>query len=205
MKVQRRLKEKYWPLYKHTMDKLYTVTINQENTFDYEFDYIYHQMVSLKFIEKIKLYPYIRSLFSKVVIDSEKDVYFNHQLVNHLYEFRTFNEGDFFQNGVIDERMFIMTIHKAKGLEFDNVILYDITNGRMPRYNSRNVGEDARVLYVAMSRAKKRLYITFERYISYFLAEHNEIMEHFVEMHPEKKARLLNLENILVNSSKSLD
>lgn len=204
-KVQRRLKEKYWPLYKHTMDKLYTATINQENTFDYEFDYIYHQMVSLKFIEKIKLYPYIRSLFSKVVIDSEKDVYFNHQLVNHLYEFRTFNEGDFFQNGIIDERMFIMTIHKAKGLEFDNVILYDITNGRMPRYNTRNVGEDARVLYVAMSRAKKRLYITYEKYISYFLAEHNEIMEHFVEMHPEKKARLLNLENIWVNSFKSLD
>lgn len=203
--VQRKLKEKYWPLYKHTMDKMYTATISQENTFDYEFDYVYHQMVSLKFIKKIELYPYIRILFNKVVIDPEKDIYFNHQLVNHLYEFRTFNEGDFFQNGVIDERMFIMTIHKAKGLEFDNVILYDITNGRMPRYNSRNVGEDARVLYVAMSRAKKRLYITFERYISYFLAEHNEIMEHFVEMHPEKKARLLNLENILVNSSKSLD
>lgn len=201
-KVQRRLINKYWPLYQHTMNKMYTAIINNENTFDYEFDYIYNQMVSQKIIEDIKLYPYIRSLFNKVVIDKAKDVYFNHQLVNHLYEFRTFNEGDFFQNGVLDERMFIMTIHKAKGLEFDNVILYDITNGRMPKYNSKNVDEDARVLYVAMSRAKKRLYMTYENRISYFLGEHSEVMEHFEEMNSEKKARLLNLENILVNSVK---
>lgn len=204
-KVQRRLMNKYWPLYQHTMNKMYSATISNENTFDYEFNYIYNQMVCQKIIKEINLYPYIRSLFNKVVIDPAKDVYFNHQLVNHLYEFRTFNEGDFFQNGVLNERMFIMTIHKAKGLEFDNVILYDITNGRMPRYNSRNVEEDARVLYVAMSRAKKRLYMTYENRISYFLGEHSEVMEHFEEMNSEKKARLLNLENILVNSYKLSD
>ena len=201
-KIQRRLRNKYWPLYQHTMNKMYSSTINDENTFDYEFDYIYKQMVNQNVIKEIKLYPYIRSLFNKVVIDPAKDVYFNHQLVNHLYEFRTFNEGDFFHNGVLDERMFIMTIHKAKGLEFDNVILYDITYGRMPKYVN---DEDARVLYVAMSRAKKRLYITYEKRVSIFLSEHNEVMEHFVEMNPEKKTRLLNLENILVNSSKSPD
>ena len=204
-KVQRRLMNNYWLLSQHTMNKMYSATISNENTFDYEFNYIYNQMVSQKIIKEINLYPYIRSLFNKVVIDPAKDVYFNHQLVNHLYEFRTFNEGDFFQNGVLNERMFIMTIHKAKGLEFDNVILYDITNGRMPRYNSRNVDEDARVLYVAMSRAKKRLYMTYENRISYFLGEHSEVMEHFEEMNSEKKARLLNLENILVNSYKSSD
>jgi DNA helicase II / ATP-dependent DNA helicase PcrA len=144
-------------------------------------------------------------LFNKVVIDSEKDLYFNNQLVNHLYEFRTFNEGDFFQNGVLDERLFIMTIHKSKGLEFDNVILYDITHGKMPRYNSRSLDEDARVLYVAMSRAKKRLYITYENKVSEFLGDYDQVMEHFVEMHPEKKAKLLNFENILVNSLNSTD
>lgn len=202
-KIQRKLMNKYWPLCRHTMNKMYSAIINNENTFDYEFNYIYNQMVSQKIIKEISLFPYIRSLFNKVVIDEEKDVYFNHQLVNHLYEFRTFNEGDFFQNGVLDERMFIMTIHKAKGLEFDNVILYDITKGRMPRYNSKNEDEDARVLYVAMSRAKKRLYITYENKISQFLGDFDQVMEHFVEMHPEKKARLLNLEKLLINSNKN--
>ena len=204
-KIQRRLVRKYWPLYQHTLDKIYSDEIKEENTFDFEFDYVYHQMLSLKIIKEIKLYPYIRSLFNKVVIDSEKDLYFNNQLVNHLYEFRTFNEGDFFQNGVLDERLFIMTIHKSKGLEFDNVILYDITHGKMPRYNSRSLDEDARVLYVAMSRAKKRLYITYENKVSEFLGDYDQVMEHFVEMHPEKKAKLLNFENILVNSLNSTD
>lgn len=204
-KVQRRLMRKYWSLYQHTHDKLYSDIVSEENTFDFEFDYVYQQMTNLKIIKEIKLYPYIRSLFNKVVIDPDKDKYFNNQLVDHLYEFRTFNEGDFFQNGVLDERVFIMTIHKAKGLEFDDVILYDITKGRMPRCNTRNPDEDARVLYVAMSRAKKRLFITYENKISEFLENYDQVMEHFVEMHPEKKTRLLNLENILVNSSKSID
>lgn len=202
-KIQRRLISKYLPLYQHTFDKIYSDEIKEENTFYFEFDYVYHQMLSLKIINEIKLYPHIRSLFNKVVIDQEKDLYFYNQLVNHLYEFRTFNEGDFFQNGVFDERLFIMTIHKSKGLEFDNVILYDITHGRMPRYSSKNTDEDARVLYVAMSRAKKRLYMTYENKISPFLGEFDQVMEHFVEMRPEKKTRLLNLENILVNSLKS--
>lgn len=199
-KVQKRLTQKYWPLYQHTCNKMYSNVISEENTFDYEFDYVYQQMIGLKIIKEIKLYPYIRSLFNRVVIDSEKDIYFNHQLVNHLYEFRTFNEGDFFQNGVLDERIFIMTVHKAKGLEFDNVILYDITSGRMPRYNSKNMDEDARVLYVAMSRAKKRLYITYQNKISQFIGDYNQVMEHFIELHPEKKMKLLNLERILVDS-----
>ena len=196
---------KYWSLYQHTHDKLYSDIVSEENTFDFEIDYVYQQMINLKIIKEIKLYPYIRSLFNKVVIDPDKDKYFNNQLVDHLYEFRTFNEGDFFQNGVLDERVFIMTIHKAKGLEFDDVILYDITNGRMPRYNTRNPDEDARVLYVAMSRAKKRLFITYENKISEFLGNYDQVMEHFVEMHPEKKAKLLNFENILVNSLNSTD
>lgn len=204
-KVQRRLNKKYWPLYQHTMNKLYDATINKENTFDYEFDYIYNQMVSKNIIKEIKLYPYIRSLFNKVVVDTAKDRYFNHQLVNHLYEFRTFNEGDFFQNGVLKERMFIMTIHKAKGLEFDNVILYDITNGRFPHPSSRNYNEDARVLYVGMSRAKKRLYITYENRVSDLLAKHDEVMEHFEVMEQGKKEHLLNLEKILVKSLNSKD
>lgn len=202
-KVQRRLNKKYWPLYQHTMNKLYDATINKENTFDYEFDYIYNQMVSKNIIKEIKLYPYIRSLFNKVVVDTAKDRYFNHQLVNHLYEFRTFNEGDFFQNGVLKERMFIMTIHKAKGLEFDNVILYDITNGRFPHPSSRNYNEDARVLYVGMSRAKKRLYITYENRVSDLLAKHDEVMEHYEVMEQGKKEHLLNLEKILVKSLNS--
>ena len=192
-KVQQRLKQKYWPIYRHTAEKMYSAVVSEENTFGFELDYIYQQMVDSKIIKEIKLYPYIKSLFCKVVIDAEKDVYFNHQLVNHLYEFRTFNEGDFLQNGILSESVFVMTIHKAKGLEFDDVILYDITEGRVPRPSTRG-DEDARVLYVAMSRAKKRLYITFEGNVSPFLKRHKRVMEHFEEASQAKINALKKLE-----------
>lgn len=54
-KIQRRLVRKYWPLYQHTLDKIYSDEISEENTFDFEFDYIYHQMLSLKIIKDIRL------------------------------------------------------------------------------------------------------------------------------------------------------
>jgi DNA helicase-2/ATP-dependent DNA helicase PcrA len=78
-----------------------------------------------------------------------------------LYELRTFNEADLFENGIVKEHIHIMTIHKAKGLQFDNVIVCDVSEGTFPLYWSRNQEEDARTLYVALSRAKKRLYITY--------------------------------------------
>lgn len=200
-KAQRRLINRYLPIYQHTYSKLYSNAVSVVNTLDYEFNYVYQQMIGLNIIKEIKMFPYIRQMFDKVVVDKEKDLYFNHQLVNHLYELRTFNEGDFFQNGIIAEKVFIMTIHKAKGLEFDNVLLYDISDGRIPWRNSRNVDEDARVLYVGMSRAKKRLYITYHNKVSPFLGAHPQIMEHFEEMLREKKDLLLKIENSIVKYS----
>ena len=65
----------------------------------------------------------------------------------------------------IDGRQVVIsTIHKAKGLEFENVIVFNVVEGRYPhffnsRYPDRSARdqEDARKLYVAVTRAKKRL------------------------------------------------
>jgi len=61
------------------------------------------------------------------------------------------------------EKIVIATIHKAKGLEFENVIIPACTDDNFPSYFSKlnnTIIEDARLLYVAMTRAKKRLFIT---------------------------------------------
>ena len=202
-KAQRRLIRNYLPVYQHTYSKLYSNVVSVVNTLDCELEYVYRYMTDLNIIKEIKMFPYIRQLFGEVMLNQEEDIYFNHQLVNHLYEMRTFNEGDFFQNGIMSEKVFIMTIHKAKGLEFDNVLLYDISDGRMPWSGSRNMDEDARVLYVAMSRAKKRLYITYSRKVSSFLGNHPQVMEHFEEMLREKKDLLLKLEDSFVKYNKA--
>ena len=59
------------------------------------------------------------------------------------------------------------TIHKAKGLEFNNVVVFDVVDGRIPNFYNQGkpdlMAEDARKLYVAMSRAKKRLLVWWSR------------------------------------------
>ncbi len=57
--------------------------------------------------------------------------------------------------------IFVMTMHMAKGLEFDNVILPDLNDGVMPKKNisEKETEEERRLLYVAMTRAKKRLFL----------------------------------------------
>jgi DNA helicase-2/ATP-dependent DNA helicase PcrA len=62
-----------------------------------------------------------------------------------------------------DEKIFIATIHKAKGLEFENVIIPQASDNVFPHYFSKTKDqkdEDARLLYVAMTRARTNLYIT---------------------------------------------
>ena len=58
----------------------------------------------------------------------------------------------------------MMTMHSAKGLEFDTVFICGAEDGIFPSYrsldNSEELEEERRICYVAMTRAKKRLYIT---------------------------------------------
>ena len=62
-------------------------------------------------------------------------------------------------------RVNLMTIHAVKGLEFDNVFIIGMEEGIFPHYNSINEGtvaaieEERRLCYVAITRAKKNLWL----------------------------------------------
>ena len=57
----------------------------------------------------------------------------------------------------------LMTIHSAKGLEFDNVFIIGLEEGIFPHSNSfdsqEGLEEERRLCYVAITRARKRLWI----------------------------------------------
>ena len=59
----------------------------------------------------------------------------------------------------------LMTVHSAKGLEFDCVFITGLEEGLFPHENSANdadgLEEERRLMYVAITRARKRLYLSF--------------------------------------------
>ncbi len=58
----------------------------------------------------------------------------------------------------------LMTVHSAKGLEFHTVFISGLEEGLFPHENSLNedggLEEERRLMYVAMTRARRRLYIS---------------------------------------------
>lgn len=64
-----------------------------------------------------------------------------------------------------DDRVVLMTVHSAKGLEFDNVFLVGMEEGVFPGNQSiysgsEEIEEERRLAYVAITRAKKKLTLT---------------------------------------------
>jgi len=58
----------------------------------------------------------------------------------------------------------LMTVHSSKGLEFDAVFITGLEEGLFPHENSQSdhdgLEEERRLMYVAMTRARKRLYLS---------------------------------------------
>ena len=63
------------------------------------------------------------------------------------------------------DALILMTIHSAKGLEFNTVFVTGLEEGILPHQNSiednDDVEEERRLLYVAMTRARKSLYLSY--------------------------------------------
>ncbi len=69
----------------------------------------------------------------------------------------------------------LMTVHLAKGLEFDNVFIAGVAEGLLPHGRSieseASLEEERRLMYVAMTRARKKLHISFYGIPSRFIGE----------------------------------
>ena len=125
----------------------------------------------------ITINDYIVKFIDSEVVNKSAEANLYEQLFNHAAELRTFREGDLCESRIINEKIFISTVHKAKGLEFENVLVLNAINQVYPFYFSdtpAKVREDARKFYVAISRAKIRLVIMTVRWKDVFSAKNNK-------------------------------
>lgn len=102
-----------------------------------------------------------------------------------------------------DDLVTLMTIHAAKGLEFKVVFIIGVEEGILPHtnslYNKNELEEERRLCYVAITRAKEKLYITnSKRRMIYGELQANlpsrfidEINKNLLEFTEENKAKVL--------------
>ncbi len=160
-----RLRRNYGTLFAQGRSMLYKrPTADSEPALVAEMRRFEAEAVAAGWVRKHPRMEYIYRFLANDVIVAEQEPTLVEQLSNHTMELNTFKESDLCGSSAIDLPLYVTTIHKAKGLEFDNVIVFDVIDGRIPNYYNENnpqaLAEDARKLYVAMSRAKKRLIIT---------------------------------------------
>ena len=72
------------------------------------------------------------------------------------------------QDQVEGESIYMMSIHASKGLEYKEVYVVDLMDGRFPNRKLMQRGgsldEERRLFYVAVTRAKDILYLSYAKY-----------------------------------------
>ena len=159
-RAMKRLRDTYKPLYDHTRGLMYELWGGEEQALLAEWRYAYDFLTAQNRVEPIKKMDYVeRYLQNDVIGDDHSPLHV--QLELHMNMLNTLKEADLCGSESMQERVFVSTVHKAKGLEFDNVIVYEVSDGNYPGFFARDdtqrQQEEMRRLYVALSRAKRRL------------------------------------------------
>lgn len=143
-----------------------------------EYVLVKSDVVLLKQIDR--LYSYLKTNLSVEKIDY-------HQWVANI---DTLVENDISINSLplvddLDNSIRLMTIHKSKGLEFEHVFLVKVLSGKWDNTTShsniklplgiiktdvstvtidKDIEEDRRLFYVALTRAKKQIYLSYTKF-----------------------------------------
>ena len=129
-------------------------------------------------IKKTNYYDYLARKFPGVGSDGEPE---SESRVNNIKELIGLasmydNLGDFLTEAALMQRerdtdnskkLNLMTLHSAKGLEFDAVFIAGTEENLMPHsraaYSFPELEEERRLCYVGMTRAKKHLWLSFAK------------------------------------------
>jgi len=87
-------------------------------------------------------------------------------LVDYLQQIALFSDADAYDAS--NEQVALMTLHAAKGLEFENVFIIGLEHGLLPHEragdNGEDIEEERRLFFVGVTRAKTNLYVSYARY-----------------------------------------
>jgi DNA helicase-2/ATP-dependent DNA helicase PcrA len=152
--------EKFKKLYEETKDKLETYSTNEiiEKLFqsvDYLKLYNIDDKEDFSRLENIKELKSVALNFPKLMDFLEQVALVESEYSQHEKQTKD------------NRQLVLMTLHQAKGLEFDHVFIVGVEEGLLPHSRSIDdqfqLEEERRLFYVGITRAKKSLYITNTR------------------------------------------
>jgi len=103
-------------------------------------------------------------------------------LADYLQQISLFSDVDSYDSTA--DRVPLMTLHAAKGLEFDNVFIVAVEQGLLPHARSEDLAaleEERRLFFVGMTRAKSGLHISFARYRTFRGDAMPTVPSHFLD------------------------
>ncbi len=82
----------------------------------------------------------------------------------------------------------LMTVHASKGLEFDYVFVSGLEDGMFPQHSSdgRDNEEERRLFYVALTRARKKVFLTFASMRTIFGSKEARLSSDFITDIPDE-------------------
>lgn len=162
------LREIYASHYSRLVAALYQSGTDGRAAMTAEMLHLYNDMVECGRLKPLQRIQSVADFIQNDVLRPDDEPTLLQQLQNHLHEMSSYKESDLCASTVVDEHIFISTIHKAKGLEFDNVVVYDLRDDRLPGsfYKTEaEIDEKKRLVYVAMTRARQRLVLAYPQQI----------------------------------------
>lgn len=157
-----KLRMRYGELYQHAVSNLYAETDGP--ALSEELQHAYRFLRRQERVGEIPKLDYIVRYIEKDLLTPASGRSLAEQLTRHMPDLMTMKEADLCGASSMQERVFVSTVHKAKGLEFDNVIVFDAVEGKFPSAfadTQTKAQEEARKFYVAISRARRRLVVTY--------------------------------------------
>ncbi|WP_308149668.1 ATP-dependent helicase [Spiroplasma sp. AdecLV25b] len=89
-----------------------------------------------------------------------------------LLDLSLFQEkNNYIEKNTQDQSLVLSTIHKAKGLERKVIIIIGVSEGILPSKAKIDLEEERRLLFVALTRAKDYLYISYNKDFSFLIRD----------------------------------
>ena len=203
-------------LYKASLDSF----VNIFESIDLEMDISY---ITKKIVEKTEYINYLFDHYEKAEAQERTDnlnellkaiKYFEQQGITSLADFLeqvTLLQKQSLHKDDSKDKVQLMTLHAAKGLEFDTVMVVGLEEGILPSTRSMEspeaIEEERRLFYVGITRAKERLLISNAKYRTTYGQMSDQIHSRFLDEIPSQLAneepcmfkQLPEIESILSN------